>query len=39
MKIAIITNEAASLLNFRGPLMADMVAAGHEVLALSPDHD
>lgn len=39
MKIAIISNEAQSLLNFRGPLMMEMVARGHEVVALSPDHD
>lgn len=39
MKIAVISNEARSLLNFRGPLLQAMVARGHEVLAFAPDHD
>lgn len=39
MKIAIISNESRSLLNFRLPLMAEMRARGHEVLAFAPDHD
>lgn len=37
--IAIIGNQAISLLNFRGPLIADMVARGYEVFALAPDYD
>lgn len=37
MKIAVISNQAFSLLNFRGPLMAEMVARGHGVLAFAPD--
>ena len=39
LRICIIGNQAFSLLNFRGPLIADMVAKGHEVLALAPDYD
>lgn len=39
MKIAIISNGAESLLNFRGPLLAEMVRRGHQVLAFAPDHD
>lgn len=39
MKIAIISSFAGSLLNFRGPLIAEMVERGYEVLALAPDHD
>lgn len=39
MKIAVISNGAQSLLNFRGPLMAEMVRRGYEVLAFAPDHD
>lgn len=38
-RICIIGNQAFSLLNFRGPLMADMAAKGHEVLAFAPDYD
>lgn len=37
MKVAVICNQAFSLLNFRGPLMSEMVARGHEVLAFAPD--
>lgn len=39
MKISIISNFAASLLNFRGPLLIEMVRRGHDVLAFAPDHD
>jgi glycosyltransferase involved in cell wall biosynthesis len=39
MKIAVVSNGANSLLNFRGPLMVEMVRRGHEVLAFAPDHD
>lgn len=39
MKIAVISNGAQSLLNFRGPLMAEMIRRGHEVLAFAPDHN
>jgi glycosyltransferase involved in cell wall biosynthesis len=38
-KICIIGNQAFSLLNFRGSLIADMVAKGLEVFALAPDYD
>lgn len=39
LHISIIGNQAFSLLNFRGPLIEDMVAKGHEVFALAPDYD
>lgn len=39
MKIAVISNVAVSLLNFRGPLLAEMCRRGHEVLAFAPDFD
>ena len=37
--IAIISNAAQSLSNFRGPLIAAMVARGWTVHALAPDYD
>jgi len=37
--IAFITSMADTLGNFRGPLIADLVASGARVLALAPDHD
>ncbi len=37
--ISIIGNQAFSLQNFRGPLIAYLVARGHEVTALAPDYD
>lgn len=36
-KIAVIGGYAPSLINFRGDLLREMVAAGHEVLACAPD--
>lgn len=39
MKIAIITSIATSLVNFRGPLIAEMIRRGYDVLAFAPDHD
>lgn len=39
MKIAVVSNGARSLVNFRGPLMAEMIQRGHEVIAFAPDHD
>jgi glycosyltransferase involved in cell wall biosynthesis len=39
MKISIISNFAWSLLNFRGPLLVEMVGRGHDVSAFAPDHD
>ena len=38
-KIALISNQAYSLSNFRGELIADLLAAGAQVFALAPDHD
>jgi len=38
-RVCLIGNQAFSLVNFRGPLIADMVAAGHRVIALAPDYD
>ena len=35
--LAIIGNQGFSLLNFRGPLIADLVAQGHRVTALAPE--
>ncbi|HOG97383.1 MAG TPA: glycosyltransferase family 4 protein [Methanothrix soehngenii] len=37
--ICVIGNQAFSLLNFRGSLIAEMVAGGAKVLALAPDYD
>jgi glycosyltransferase involved in cell wall biosynthesis len=37
--VALIANQAFSLTNFRGPLIRDMVARGHHVVALAPDFD
>lgn len=39
MKIAVIASYAPSLVNFRGPLLAEMVARGHTVTAAAPDPD
>ena len=39
MRIALIGNQAFSLLNFRGALIEDLVAAGAEVFAFAPDYD
>jgi glycosyltransferase involved in cell wall biosynthesis len=38
-RVAIIGSHAHYLVNFRGALMQDMGAHGHEVLALAPDFD
>ena len=37
--IAIIGNQGFSLLNFRGPLIEDLVRSGYRVIALAPDMD
>lgn len=37
--IAIISNQAFSLVNFRGPLISSLRTAGVGVLALAPDYD
>lgn len=39
MKIIVVASLAFSLVNFRGRLLKDMVANGHEVLACAPDDD
>src|SRR5690554_5126568 len=39
MKIAIISSQAGSLINFRGPLLVKMKQHGHEIIALAPNHD
>lgn len=39
MRLAIISNAASSLLNFRGPLIRAMVERGHEVFAFAPDYN
>lgn len=38
-RLAIISNQAFSLVNFRGYLIRELVAAGVEVYALAPDYD
>lgn len=38
-RLAIISNQAFSLVNFRGYLIRELVAAGIEVHALAPDYD
>lgn len=37
MKVVVAGSWAPSLLKFRGPLLAAMVARGHDVLAIAPD--
>ena len=39
MKIALIASLGYSLTNFRGALIGQMIAAGHEVIACAPDED
>lgn len=38
-KVAIVSSLAPTLVNFRGPLIEEMVRRGHRVLAFAPDHD
>ena len=38
-RLAILTSQAFSLPNFRGPLIKALTARGVEVLALAPDYD
>ncbi len=38
-RVAIIGNQAFSLINFRGALIKAMAEKGHEVWALAPDYD
>ena len=37
--LAMITSQAFSLVNFRGPLIAALVSRGTQVYALAPDYD
>lgn len=39
MRFALITSQAFSLFNFRGPLISALVAQGVEVFAIAPDYD
>lgn len=39
MKIVVVASLAYSLTNFRGTLIAQMIAAGHDVIACAPDED
>lgn len=39
MKIVVVASLAFSLINFRGRLLGDMVAGGHDVIACAPDED
>ena len=36
-RVVVIASLAESLLNFRGPLLRELVAQGHEVIALAPE--
>lgn len=38
-RVAILSNHAFSVVNFRLPLMRDIAARGHQVFALAPDFD
>lgn len=37
MKILLLGVQLTSLVNFRGPLIRDLIAAGHEVVAIAPE--
>lgn len=39
MRIGVISSQAFSLHNFRGPLLRDWARRGHQVFALAPDFD
>lgn len=39
MKVAVFSSLAGSLINFRGRLIGDLIAAGYEVVACAPDVD
>jgi len=39
MKIAMISNQAQSMLNFRGPLIVELIRGGHEVICFAPNFD
>ncbi|WP_419813920.1 glycosyltransferase family 4 protein [Glacieibacterium sp.] len=38
-KVVVVASLAWSLINFRGQLLSDMVAAGHDVVAVAPEDD
>ena len=38
-RLALISSQAFSIGNFRGPLVRDLAQAGVEVFALAPDYD
>ncbi|MEM9043810.1 MAG: glycosyltransferase family 4 protein [Pseudomonadota bacterium] len=38
-RVLLIAGAAESLINFRGPLIAEMIAKGHEVHVAAPDYD
>ena len=38
-RVALLGSFAPSLINFRGPLIAAMIARGHQVFAMAPDID
>ena len=39
VKVVVLSSLAYSLTNFRGNLLREMLANGHEVIAVAPDHD
>ena len=39
MKVAVISNDAFGLLNFRGPLLVELRRLGHDIIAFAPDID
>jgi glycosyltransferase involved in cell wall biosynthesis len=39
VRVVVVGVQAASLLAFRGEMMRSMVARGHKVLAVAPEHD
>lgn len=39
MRVALISNQAESMLNFRAALISELDRRGHEVFALAPDFD
>ena len=39
MKIVFIASKTSALLNFRGQLMQDIIAKGHEVIAIVPEDE
>lgn len=38
-RVVIIANQAVSLINFRGPIIQEIVKRGHDVIALAPDYN